>query len=569
MLFDLADPADRGWLVGGRYKGDVSWDEDARVLSVATDAYAYAVALPDESAEDPAYYPRLVEFLSETGAVDVPGSEGYWAVELTAASDGPIPIAVGFATSQEGTNVAVQRAAMALRRGDWAMRRDMQETFWTSYLQDQVPHPDVFDLVAVPAGCPREGCPDVTSDQVQGTYYKAWVFAATNVLPPMPEVDFPYPQLAAGKPSMWAFGAPQASASATWESMLQIQFYGYADPAVAWDAFRGLLSLVEETGALAGEVLPTRAAQTAMVLHNVDGDQRKLRDIYPSLKRHLLWKKDNPRWIHGDHDNPYEKDADFVVSVLIDMKYARHLADILQIEEDVEFWESQRREYFNEYLAWFWETPDSEPVEYYYTDTGARNSGGTLWITSGLHLDLWDEESERQLEGLKRRFTSEFKPEEPFGNFADPKYSDISYTVYGLLDQGMRDEALQLANVAIRDTTRANMFAEVYFEWEFPEPRGVRPSFFGAGYAMDMVMMNNGYRMDQGWPHLVRLHSGEGGMSNLRLHGRTLNLRIQPDSGTVRLDGSFVRVTLDCREQTVAVGETMPVPLDCGSAGAG
>ncbi|MEQ4206732.1 hypothetical protein [Actinopolymorpha sp. B9G3] len=566
LSFDLADPTDLGWLIGGRYKGDVSWDGSARVLTVAADAYTYAVALPDASSGKLEYYPRLVDFLSDTGAVDSPGSEGYWAVELTAASDGPLPIALGFATSQEGADVAVGRATATARRGDWTILRAMQERSWTRYLQCQVPHPAVFDLVAAPAGCPREGCPEVTPDQVRDTYYKAWIFAAANVLPPMPEVDFPYPQLATGKPSMWAFGAPQASASATWESMLQIQFYGYADPAVAWNAFRGLMSLVDETGALAGEVLPTRAAQTAMVLYHLSGDQNRLRDIYPSLKRHLIWKKDNPRWIHGDHDNPHEKDAGFVVSVLIDMKYARDIADILEFDEDIEFWESQRREYFNEYLAWFWETPDSEPVEYYYTDTGARNRGGTLWITSGLHLDLWNDNSQRQLDGLKRRFTAEFKPQEPFGNFAYPKYSDISYTIYGLLDQGMHGEALQLANVAVRDTTRANMFAEVYFEWEFPEPRGVRPSFFGAGFAMDMVMMNNGYRMDQGWPHLVRFHSGEGGVSNLRLRGRTLNLRVEPESGTVRCGGSLVREIPDCREVAVAVGETVPLPLSCGSA---
>jgi len=192
---------------------------------------------------------------------------------------------------------------------------------------------------------------------------------------------------------------------------------------------------------------------------------------------------------------------------------------------------------------------------------GSGAPGGTLWITSGLHLDLWDDASRRQLEGLKRRFLREFRPDEPFGSFAYPKYSDISYTVYGLLDQGMVEEARVLANISVRDTTRSNMFAEVYYNWEFPEPGGVRPSFFGAGYVMDMVLMNNGYRMDQGWPHLVRLHPGDGGVSNIRIRGKTLNLRLEQDS--VRLEGSFVRARPDCRRLAVAVGETVAVSSQC------
>lgn len=559
LSFQLGEAADRRWVLGGRYEGDVSWDKERRVLTVATEDYAYAVAFPEETVGGPVFSSSLVRFLA--GMVDVPGREGYWAVEMDVRSGGPMPITVGFATAVEGVEAAKRRATTTARRGDWARIRDEQERFWTRYLREQVPHPHSFELVDAPAGCPREGCPEVTAGQVRNTYYKAWVFAAANVLPQTPEVNFPYPQLAAGKPSMWAFGAPQASASASWESMLQIQFYAYADASVAWAAFRGLMSLVDETGALPGEVLPTRAAQTATVLYQLTEDKEALADIYPALKRHLLWKKDNPRWIHGDHDNPYEKDADFVVSALIDMKYAAGLAKALGVVSDVEFWEQVRRDYFQDYLVWFWETPDSEPAEYYFTDTGQRRLGGTLWITSGFHLDLWDDASRRQLEGLKRRFLRELKLEEPFGSFAYPKYSDISYTVYGLLDQGMVEEARTLANVSVRDTVRSNMFAEVYYNWEFPRPDGVRPSFFGAGYVMDMVLMNNGHRMDQGWPHLVRLHPGDGGVSNLRIRGKTLNLRLEQDS--VLLGGSFVRGRPDCRRHAVAVGETVAISSQC------
>jgi hypothetical protein len=371
VSFQLGEAADRRWVLGGRYKGDVCWDTDTRVLAVATDAYAYAIAFPAEIVEGPAFSANLVRFLA--GLVDAPGKEGYWAVEIDVRSGVSMLAVVAFATAQEGVEAARQRALRISQRGDWAKLRDKQERFWTRYLRDQVPHPHSFGLVDAPVGCLREGCPEVTAEQVRDTYYKAWVFAAANVLPPMPEVGFPYPQLAAGKPSMWAFGAPQASASASWESMLQIQFYAYADPEVAWAAFRGLMSLVDEAGALPGEVLPTRAAQTAAVLYQLTGDKEALADIYPALKRHLLWKKDNPRWIHGDHDNPYEKDADFVVSALIDMKYAAGLAEVLGLVSDVEFWEQMRRDYFQDYLVWFWETPDSDPVEYYYADTGQRS----------------------------------------------------------------------------------------------------------------------------------------------------------------------------------------------------
>lgn len=87
-------------------------------------------------------------------------------------------------------------------------------------------------------------------------YYKAWIFLASNVLDISPEAQYPFPQLCCGKPSLWGAGAHEAPYSAAWESLFAIQLYAQIDPDLAWEAFKGLMSLVDPTGMLGEKVYP-------------------------------------------------------------------------------------------------------------------------------------------------------------------------------------------------------------------------------------------------------------------------------------------------------------------------
>lgn len=127
----------------------------------------------------------------------------------------------------------------------------------------------------------------VTSAMIERAYYAAWIFLASNILQKSPESGYEYTQFACGKPSLWGQGAPEAPYSASWESLIAMQLYASIYPEQAWDAFKGLMSLVDDTGMLAGESLPSRKAQTAFILYEATGNKQLLSDVYPALKKYM------------------------------------------------------------------------------------------------------------------------------------------------------------------------------------------------------------------------------------------------------------------------------------------
>lgn len=579
----FAGPTQR-WSLTGVYAGAPTWSEQTQTLTVVTPEYAYAIAFSAALDGAALYYETLPELLSDTGGTTTPPASGYWAVPIRPG--GAMAVSVAFATAAEGGATMARRRARAALGRDLDGVRGQQERFWDGFLAS-VPHPTNFAVQAVdPLG--------VTPAQVRHSYYAAWVFLHADVLPPLPEVDFPYPQLPTGKPSLWAEGADGAVASAQWESVLAMQFYAYVDPATAWGALKGMLSLVDDEGIIGGEGLPARKAQTAAVLYALTGDTAALRDIYPALRRHLLWQEANPRWVFKDLTPPDQKDAQFLASVLIDMAYARDIARLLGLPDDVRMWGQHRSTSFANYLEWFWETPTSEPIEWYVPSTGTRDKGNILWISCGFHLDLWPDDS-TQLDGMIRRFESRYNPDLPFAGFAapaeegtqrpevgtmaawagfvQPKYADTSYTIYGLLglaqqtgDVRLRDWAVVLSNSCVRDVVRANEFAEVYTEFVPPKGAGVRPSFFGAGMVLDGVLMNNGYRMDLGTPAFVRLTDNLAAVHEIVMRGgKTLTTERAAGSDLVELSGTLVRDDPVCTQLTVPLGATVSMSADCGA----
>ncbi|HEY6739853.1 MAG TPA: hypothetical protein VI076_13495, partial [Actinopolymorphaceae bacterium] len=331
--------------ISGTYRGTVSYDRDRHTLLVAHGPYRYAVVLPDAEG-DVEYYADESMLVAGGPRLPEPGTSGYWTVRLRLDEErrARSVVGLGFGTTDEPTDTVVQRARAAATRPGAATDPARWERFWDQRLA-RVPHPEDFSL----AVADTKG---VTPSDVRLMYYRAWVFLLADVLPPEPEVGYGFPQLAAGKPSMWNFGADGARASASWDSLLGMQYLAYVDPDTAWDAYEGLMTLVDDDGMLGGESLPSRKAQTAWVLHSVTGDTARLRSTYAALRRHLLWARENPRWIFGDHDDPNERDAEFVVSLLLDFRYAAEIASVLGDDEDVSFWHRQYDEFFADYLTW-------------------------------------------------------------------------------------------------------------------------------------------------------------------------------------------------------------------------
>jgi len=502
------------WSLAGRYKGYANWGEDCRTLTIESTTYTAAIALSyNVRASNAVFYDSLLPLLAGDPGSSVPTSQnGYWAIDLTTDGQGHKSISVGISFAPAGDLGQAADAARAAVAADFDELSTARERWWDDYLA-RVPRPLQFDIRSVdPLG--------VSADDVRKAYYKAWAFLGANSLPVMPETNFHFRQVPAGKPSMWQDGHPRARATASWDSLFAMQLQAYTEPDLAWEAYEGLMTLVDETGRLGGESLPSRKAQTAWILHEVTPQPERLARVYPHLKRHLLWEHDNPRWIHKQHDFADEKDADFVVSLIIDMGHMARIAEALQNLEDVAFWRTKADKLFANYKRWFWKTPDATPVQIYFAGSERRALGNGLWVLSGLALPELQKSPE--LDGMWRLFDRIYRPDHTFGNFYLPKYPEMNFLVTGLLQRNRATEAAQIANICVRDVTRANMFAEQYGIGAFPDPDGVRPSAFGAALLIDMLWLKNGVRMDLGRPLPVKLPGECGGVANLQVRGQEL-----------------------------------------------
>ncbi|MBM0224272.1 hypothetical protein [Micromonospora sp. ATA51] len=551
--------------VAGKFAGKPSWDRKSRTLTVTSAGYSYAVSFSLPLSGEPRLYRSAVDFLLQNPSQEVDG-EGFWSVDIplpVARRSGPaeLGMSIAFAPGDNAGALARERASRPVLDGTWRGAVSEQTRFWDRLLAG-VPQPHDFAVHGVPAS-------GVTPDEVRREYYTAWVHIASNVLPPMPETGFHYPQIANGKASLWNFGAPGAKPSAQWESVLEMQFFAYVDPDLAWQAYKGLLSLVSHDGEMGGESLPSRKAQTADVLYRLTGDQASLRSVYPALKRHLLWERDNPRWICCGEDPavdfPNERDSDFVVSLLVDMRYAREIAGILKIPGEVEFWNQQRTQLFENYLRWLWPST-SDPVQYHFVGEERCNyrgdcRGNDLDVAIGLNVELLDSE---HAAGLTNRFDASYDPTDDFAGFTETRYPEFSLASYGLLAHGMPERTAVLANAYLRDIVRAHMFAESYVPHEGTiRPTGVRPSSFAAMTVIDAVWMKNGYRADLGWPHFVALPGETGGLDGIRILGRRLNENIAPAAAELRLSGSLISPVESCQRLRLPVGETIALPQPC------
>ena len=517
-----------GFYVAGRFAGKAEVSDDALVIrnghirfAVAASAKGrFEVIMPakglrafgDPSVSEAAW--------GGVAAGVEPRERGWWffRVDTDALPDGEVRFAAVFAEEAESDESSMKAAQRAVKGTRAAEARHAREAQWDQLLA-LVPEPRNTDLLQ------QVDAKGATAEGVRQAYYKAWVFTLQNVLPP-DKKRYPYPQLAAGKPSLWDEGEARAPFSAAWESFLGIQFYAFVDPQVSWQAFKGLMSLVDAEGMLGGESLPSRKAQTAMILYQLTQDKAALAETYPALCRYLTWRMKITHWIYGDmKPDPNRKDAEFAFSAIIDMEHVAAIAEILGKPEEAAQWRTKRAAFFDQAKAWFWQTPTTPPIQNWNLSYRPNDQDNTVWVTTALYMDglLTGD----YLASTVARFDRDYDPNANFAGFFMPKYPDMSYSVYGLLKHGLTGRARGTMEAAVRDIVRAGApFAEQYVGDDF-RADGVRPSLFGSSMVLDFTLLMNGYKYDRGAPAAVITASGQaGGVSGLLLRGQRYDLEL-------------------------------------------
>ena len=428
------------------------------------------------------------------GGLEVTGSTWKIVSPGIDPGGGTITAAIGFSLKAEGPEQAIQRARKALMEKPAAELLTDRKEAWDRLLS-QVPHPVSFGV---------EGHGQVPADTHRLWYYGAWTFLLGQLMPPLPENNYPHYSIAEGKPSLWAEGDPNAPAQCSWTCFMAVGLLAPMMPDRAWDIYEGIMSGVDDAGVLRGECLPSRKAHGAWMLVNATGDQERLRRVYPAIKRYLIWREKNPRWIWGSgpgaHDIPDEKDSDFVASHLIDVDYAVRIASMLGLKDDVAFWREMTAREIANYRQWFF-ADGNNPKNFYFTEHRThtfkdRTEQNASYILNGLAFRGLPDDIANSLRGFYLQLRT---PGKPMLGIDFVKYGETSFIAYGLQDQGMRQEADEFVAQMLVDTMRpqADFAEELRLANGKPVSTGVRPSMFLALQMIDFTLIRNGVRIDQ------------------------------------------------------------------------
>ena len=448
------------------------------------------------------YYYSLC-FAALTGAEDLPTPASLspyctaagWKITLPLENgNGRYAMGFGFATRGEGGGKAIERAQQTISRpvsATLANSRAVAEEFLR-----KVPAPTVW-------GMDSRLARGVTPAQQRQAYYMAWSFlqqSTINVLPEKP--DFPFPQMSLGKASLWADGEHRAPATCSWESLMGMQWLSVVDPETAWEAYLGIMSFVDADGLLGGESLPSRKAETAWRIYQQSPDRKRLTEVYPAIKRYLIWREANPRWIWGDNKAPDERDAEFVVSWLYDLRFAARIATELGLTEDAVMWSSKEAPAIGQMREWFFSDPE-RLHQLYFTErkvhaTPERSSERPIMMLSALNIvSLPDDMTAR----LFKLLSETARPEMVNSGFNYTKYPDNQFVALGLLDR-QRPEARPFIEGILRDSILAGEFTECLVPGKnnLPALDGVKPSLFTALNIIDFTWLLNQVRCDTGRP---------------------------------------------------------------------
>ena len=513
-------------LLAGQFAGKVRWDAARNTLLLQGDKFSAALSV-SRKAKWLGVRPTQLDWALGDGA-DKGGTSGVWRMALTGLKPGDdLVVAARFAPSFATLPPVRTQASVAAFSSALAWN----EVAWNRRLA-QVPRPLDF----TPRSVDSKG---VTAALVRRSYYRAWVFFFQNTLPPMPENGFPYPQVCTGKPSLWVDGGTHTEETALWDSGAAMQAQALVEPQTVWAAVQGILTQVEADGYLRGEALPTILARTLWLLYQQTGEIAPLRDSYPVLKRFLIWKIANPRWIYPNRTKPgaapnAPKDQEFVSHEIVDMGYAVKIAAALKRPDEAVFWQRQQRMAAADYRHWFWPMPEGPVYRIYVSDT-ERSDPNDPWSLQSLQISppLLPQSSRTALITLYQKTKN---PALPFLVPGRTRFGDLAPITQGLFQYGQTAEAVQLADSCLRDVTRAGEFAEDYTQDNPPVPSGVRPSSFGARLLLDSVFRHNGLLLEEGLPVLLGM-PGAVGMDNIPIPGGPISVRFDPSAGTVTLSG--------------------------------
>ncbi len=483
--------------------------EDKRTIAITSDRVHAVIAFSQT--------PRIAA-LSPGHAHD--GKWIQWAVTFDELEQGTeIVTAATFSATPDGADQSAKKA-LSYANPD-ALRKALaaREAAWNEWLS-KVPMPRDFTLHYLTDR-------NVTAEQLERMYYKAWVFTIGNSLPAQPENSYPYPQITCGKPSLWAEGHEKAAPSAQWESFVAMQLMVWIDPDLAWSSFEGMMSLVDDEGTLGGEGLPSRHVQTAWVLYALTGDKKRLRRVYAPMKRMLQWKAADPRWIYKGLTPPGLKDAEFVVHALMDMSWAIRICKVLDMPKEAAHWRKQIDGLRESYWNWFWETPGGPPNYTYHEELGRRSGDRHSWSLTGLCLP-GSILGEPQKQSLLTLFRSMVDDSVPFLIKGLNKFPQVNYAMVGLWIYGEPDEVARMAEASMTAVTMAGEFAECYGDTFPAYTWGVTPSMFGAASMIDGALWHNGILIGDGLPIIVHTPNAVG-VDNIPLRRGTLNVRFDGD----------------------------------------
>lgn len=350
----------------------------------------------------------------------------------------------------------------------------------------------------------------VTPEQHRQAYYMAWAFLHQSLVNALTEnPKHPFPQMSLGKASLWADGEMRAPATCAWESLMGIQWLSLVDSATAWDVYMGIMSLVDEKGLLGGESLPSRKAETAWWIYQQAPDRKRLAEVYPAIKRYLIWREANPRWIWGNNKAADERDLEFVVSWLYDLGFAAQIAKELGLPDDAAMWKSKEAPAIVQMREWFFNDPERLHQLYFIErkahSTPERSSERPIMTLTALWLrSLPDDMSTRLIALLKQQV----RPELANAGFNYTKYPDNQFVALGMLDRG-RSEARPFIEAILRDSIRVGEFTECLVSGKdnLPVLDGVKPSLFTALNIIDFTWLLNQVRCDSGRPQTFNIPS--------------------------------------------------------------
>lgn len=549
----------------GNFSDAAVWDSSSRALTVTDTRGGFTRAVGFPAGARVLFFDTLAAASLGAGGVSAPTSSSRtWLALLPtdresaiglgyAYGTGDAPARAATASAVAGTDTSAVRAALDSR---------MQE--WNDYLS-RVPVVKDFALHTVDAA-------GASPEAIRAIYYRAFVALAQTVVPPQPESGISHSQVATGKAATYNGGSARNRASASWDSLLGIQYLAYTEPDLAWDSLIGMLADVEDDGGLNGESLPSRKAQTAWMLYSVTGDAEKLAQVYPAVKAHMKWSSEHLAWNIDSHfpgggvSASDERDAEFVNSLAIDLQYAAQSARVLGRDADAEGFTTLRNTLLAQYQEWFF-MPDGKAVQYYWTSrpdaTYDQRKGTVNYVGTGLHLPgLTDGETA----AIMARFDEEYDPSQQFAGTASDalKAPDAQFIAYGLLEHGQTQKAQVYLEATLRDITRTHQFSEVYQAGKNgaePISRGESPTTFGMAHVIDNLWILNGFRSDEGTPTFVRLPGAIGGVSGLSYLGRSLDVGI--DGTQIALSGDAAQQPGVCERVDAPEGQSIALSTSC------